>query len=165
MCVVQAVNDLPGQAWVRAHGLGWQVWNVEGRRYVGHGGSMPGFLAGLQVDVETGDGVVDLQQHHQRAVPLAAVTCSPWSASASRSAGPPGTPVAPTPTRSSWSGLWHWGPAVTMIKASGEGGLELGPPGEGAGPGSAEGGRRVLGRARGLLRGGAAVVVRDATAP
>ena len=58
MCVVQAVNDLPGQAWLSGHGLGWQVWNVDGRRYAGHGGSMPGFLAGLQVDVETGDGVV-----------------------------------------------------------------------------------------------------------
>ena len=39
-----------------------------GARFAGHGGSMPGFLAGLQVrPVETGDGVVVLQQHHQRA--------------------------------------------------------------------------------------------------
>ena len=42
-------------------------------------------------------------------------------------------PVAPTPTRLELVGLWHWGPAVTMIKASGEGGLELGVPGEGRG--------------------------------
>ena len=54
------VADNPGQPWTTAHGLGWQVWNVDGTRYAGHGGSMPGFLAGLRVDVETGDGVVIL---------------------------------------------------------------------------------------------------------
>ena len=54
------VNDNPGQPWTTAHGLGWQVWNVDGTRYAGHGGSMPGFLAGLRVDVECGDGVVVL---------------------------------------------------------------------------------------------------------
>ena len=40
------INDNPGQPWTTAHGLGWQVWNVDGTRYAGHGGSMPGFLAG-----------------------------------------------------------------------------------------------------------------------
>ena len=54
------IDDNPGQSWTTAHGLGWQVWNVDGRRYAGHGGSMPGFLAGLRVDVESGDGVVVL---------------------------------------------------------------------------------------------------------
>ncbi|HEX6139079.1 MAG TPA: serine hydrolase domain-containing protein, partial [Candidatus Limnocylindria bacterium] len=52
------VADLPGLPWTGAHGLGWQVWNVDGRRYAGHGGSMPGFLAGLRVDLESGDGAV-----------------------------------------------------------------------------------------------------------
>ena len=42
MLVVQAVYDLPGQAWTAGHGLGFQVWNDAGRRYAGHGGSMPG---------------------------------------------------------------------------------------------------------------------------
>jgi CubicO group peptidase (beta-lactamase class C family) len=54
------INDNPGQPWTGAHGLGWQVWNVEGTRYAGHGGSMPGFLAGLRVEIESGDGVVIL---------------------------------------------------------------------------------------------------------
>ena len=132
MCVVQAVNDLPGQAWVSGHGLGWQVWNVDGRRYAGHGGSMPGFLAGLQVDVETGDGVVifsnttsgpvafgrDLLTLVREREPVVPET---WYAGGS------------DPDAVELVGLWHWGPAVTMIKASGEGGLELGVPGEGRG--------------------------------
>ena len=53
-----AVNDVPGVAWTGAHALGWQTWNVDGRRFAGHGGSMPGFLANLRVDVTSGDGVV-----------------------------------------------------------------------------------------------------------
>ncbi|MCX6405570.1 MAG: serine hydrolase [Propionibacteriales bacterium] len=55
-----AVVDRPGQPWTGAHALGWQVWNEQGRRFVGHGGSMPGFLASLHVDVDSGDGVVVL---------------------------------------------------------------------------------------------------------
>lgn len=55
-----AVSDTPTLPWAAAHALGWQVWNVQGRRYVGHGGSMPGFLATLRVDVASGDGVVFL---------------------------------------------------------------------------------------------------------
>ena len=57
MCLPIAVNDVPGSAWTGAHGLGWQLWNVEGVRYAGHGGSMPGFLAGLRVNTTTGSAV------------------------------------------------------------------------------------------------------------
>ncbi len=48
------VVDDPGQPWVAAHGLGFQVWNVGGARFAGHGGSMPGFLAGLRVRLDAG---------------------------------------------------------------------------------------------------------------
>lgn len=54
------LNDTPGEPWTAAHGLGVQLWNTDGRRYVGHGGSMPGFLAFIRVDIESGDGVVGL---------------------------------------------------------------------------------------------------------
>lgn len=54
------VDDLRGLAWDTAHGLGWQVLNLGGVRTVGHGGSMPGFVAGLWVRQESGDGVVVL---------------------------------------------------------------------------------------------------------
>ena len=55
-----AVADLPGQPWTVAHGLGWQVWNLGGTRYAGHGGSMPGFLCALWVSVEDDVGAVVL---------------------------------------------------------------------------------------------------------
>lgn len=132
MLVVQTVSDLPGQPWTAGHGLGFQVWNDAGRRYAGHGGSMPGFLAGLQVDAETGDGVVvftnttsgplafarDLLTLVREREPLEPET---WYAMGS------------TPEAVDLVGLWHWGPAVTLVRATPEGGLELGVPGQGRG--------------------------------
>ncbi len=41
-----------------AYGLGLQVLRADGHTYVGHGGSMPGFLAGVLVDVEEQAGAV-----------------------------------------------------------------------------------------------------------
>jgi CubicO group peptidase (beta-lactamase class C family) len=161
MLVVQAVSDLPGQAWTAGHGLGFQVWNDAGRRFVGHGGSMPGFLAGLQVDVETGDGVVvfanttnaplafarDLLTLVREREPLEP---EPWYAT--------GT----TPAALELVGLWHWGPTVTLVRATPDGGLELGVPGEGRGSRF-----RVLGDGTwvgldGYYAGEPLVVVRDA---
>ena len=49
--------DSPGWS---AYGLGLQVSRSGSRTYVGHGGSMPGFLAGVTVDVEQGVGAVAL---------------------------------------------------------------------------------------------------------
>ena len=43
-----------------AYGLGLQVLRVDGRTLVGHGGSMPGFLAGVFVDPEQATGAVVL---------------------------------------------------------------------------------------------------------
>ena len=129
---VQTVNDLPGQAWTAGHGLGWQVWNEDGRRYAGHGGSMPGFLAGLQVDVESGDGAVLFSNTTSAALSFARDLLTivreqepalpeTWYAGGS------------DPAAVELVGLWHWGPAVTIVKATGDGGLELGVPGEGRG--------------------------------
>ena len=126
-----AVNDVPGQAWGGAHALGWQVWNVGGRRYVGHGGSMPGFLAALRVDASTGDGVVLL-------------------ANATSGLGPAATdllellrthePRARTPwvRRSAQTrdldlvGDWFWGTYRFTLTLTGAE-LRLGTPGEGRG--------------------------------
>ncbi|MGJ9411954.1 serine hydrolase domain-containing protein [Aeromicrobium sp. CF4.19] len=55
-----ALWDAPTHTSVMAHALGWQVLAVGGRRLVGHGGSMPGFLAQLWIDADSGDGVVVL---------------------------------------------------------------------------------------------------------
>jgi CubicO group peptidase (beta-lactamase class C family) len=43
-----------------AYGLGLQILTVEGRKFVGHGGSVPGFLAGVFVDRDERSGAVTL---------------------------------------------------------------------------------------------------------
>lgn len=129
MCLPVAVNDLPGSAWVGAHGLGWQLWNVDGTRYAGHGGSMPGFLAGLRVDTETGDGCVvfanatsglrptlvqdllDLLRDREPVVP------QPWSADAEQAAA------------LDLVGEWYWGTAGYTLSLGRDGQLVLGAPG------------------------------------
>ena len=118
------VDDRPGQAWTAAHGLGFQVWNRGGQRLVGHGGSMPGFLAGLQVDVETGDGVVlatnttaglgpdlatDLLVTLQEQVPQRP---APWR-------------PASGPLPVDLAGVWYWGPTPVAVHVEADGTLDL----------------------------------------
>ena len=57
---VPAGVDLSGEPW-SAYGLGLQVVRSGERTLVGHGGSMPGFLAGVFVDRAAGDGAVTLR--------------------------------------------------------------------------------------------------------
>jgi CubicO group peptidase (beta-lactamase class C family) len=128
MCLPIVVNDNPGQAWTGAHGLGWQVWNAGGRRFGGHGGSMPGFLAGLRVDLETGDGCVvfanatsgigpisvdllDLLTEHEPLPP------TPWTADAEQATG------------LDLVGDWYWGTTPYTLRLASDGGLVLGEPG------------------------------------
>ncbi|KNX37885.1 serine hydrolase domain-containing protein [Luteipulveratus halotolerans] len=125
MHVPSVVDDTPGRPWTRAYGLGLDVVNRDGVRYIGHGGSMPGFQAAVRVDTRTGDGVAVLtnsttgpggdlvgdlldlvQQHDPR--PAAAWHTDPASADAARLAG-----------------HWHWGPRRYDLRTTPGGGLEL----------------------------------------
>jgi CubicO group peptidase (beta-lactamase class C family) len=127
-----AVNDVVGTAWTGAHGLSWQTWNVDGRRFAGHGGSMPGFVADIRVDVESGDGIVlmtnatsglgkatsellDLFTEKEPAAP------KPWTADASQAAN------------LDLVGPWFWGTYEFRLSLAPEGLLRLGTPGEGRG--------------------------------
>ena len=124
------VVDDPGQPWQAAHGLGFQVWNVEGCRLAGHGGSMPGFLAGLRVELGSGDGLVsfanstsavlgprisDLLEVFREQEPP---PVSPWVADASLDHR----------SRLELVGTWHWGAGVAVATLQGEH-LVLGEPG------------------------------------
>lgn len=127
-----AVNDVPGSPWAGAHALGWQMWNVEGRRLAGHGGSMPGFLAGLRVDLESGDGIVlmtnatsglgtattDLLDLFREREPI---TPAPWHADATQSGS------------LDLVGPWFWGTYGFTLALDADGGLRLGEPGQGRG--------------------------------
>ncbi|MGH8909913.1 MAG: serine hydrolase domain-containing protein [Egibacteraceae bacterium] len=123
------IDDRPDAPWTAAYGLGLQVWNVGGRRSVGHGGSMPGFLAGLRVDVETRDAAVALTNTtaglsaelpgdlleilREREPPaIAPWTPSPASAESLELAGP-----------------WFWGPSPLALRVEAGGWLRLDPLG------------------------------------
>ena len=142
------VVDEPGKPWTGAHGLGWQVWNVAGARSAGHGGSMPGFLAGLRVRLDAGvpeggstggaaggaagDGVVLLTNTTASTVTRSVIddllaglarhepaVVQPWSAT-----GDAGLLEL--------TGTWHWGASTEVARVVGEH-LVLGEPGTGRG--------------------------------
>lgn len=127
-----AVNDVPRLPWGGAHALGWQVWNVEGRRFAGHGGSMPGFLANLRVDLESGDGIVlmtnatsglgtattellEILREQEPVVP------APWHVDSSQAGA------------LDLVGTWFWGTYAFTLSLAADGGLRLGEPGQGRG--------------------------------
>lgn len=127
-----AVNNVAGAAWTGAHGLGWQTWNVDGRRFAGHGGSMPGFVADLRVDIESGDGIV-LMTNATSGLGKATTELlslfvekeptppKPWTADASQAAA------------LDLVGPWFWGTYEFRLSLAPEGQLRLGTPGEGRG--------------------------------
>lgn len=116
-----AVNDQPGLPWVGAHGLGLQLWNVEGARHAGHTGSVPGFTCEVRADLGTGDvvvtlgsattgflgglGLLQLFQERLPALP------DPWTADPSQAA------------TLDLLGTWYWGTTAYQICADVDGGL------------------------------------------
>ncbi|MGL4174515.1 MAG: serine hydrolase domain-containing protein [Dermatophilaceae bacterium] len=132
MCEPHHVADEPGRPWTGAHGLGWQLWNVDGERFAGHGGSMPGFLAGLRVRIAGGDGTVVLTNTTSNTTVgelsdrlfAALDRCEPAPVDAWSASGDPGLLEL--------TGTWHWGPAVSIARVVGEH-LVLGDPGRARG--------------------------------
>lgn len=127
----QVLDDRPGAAWTAAHGLGLQVWNDDGRRSHGHGGSMPGFLAGLRVDSETGDAAITLCNSTSGlsgdlgAQLLGILGPGPVTA---------WVPSTVDPHVLALTGSWFWGPSHLVLRVTPDG-LDL-APGSGTGRGS-----------------------------
>ncbi len=121
------LDDTPGLPWTAAYGLGLQVSNFDGRRYVGHGGSMPGFLASLLIDVESGDGAV-LFTNSTTGLPRALAGELLGDVAELE-------PRAPAPWHVTEAdanlldivGHWYWGPAAFELHATGGSGLRLAP--------------------------------------
>lgn len=125
-----ALEDSPGAPWTRAYGLGCQLWNVDGVRHAGHGGSMPGFQAGLRVNIETGDGCVmfsnatsglgvvntDLMAMLAEREPLVPM---PWSADPDQAGA------------LELTGPWYWGTTAFSMSVRRGGYLVLDEPGAG----------------------------------
>ncbi len=123
-----AVDDTRGP-W-SSYGLGLQVHQVDGRVLVGHGGSMPGFLAGLLVDPAERAGAVvlanstsgmdatvgtDLLRILRDREPYVVDEWEP----------------APAPDDETLAmlGAWFWGPTALLLRLSPNGRLELSPVG------------------------------------
>ncbi len=127
------VEDNPGAAWTGAYGLGLQVWNVDGQRFVGHGGSMPGFLAGLRVDVASGDGVVIMTNSTAGLSRAISADMLATLATTEPIAPPTWHTTKVTPAVVELVGAWFWGPAPFTLRASTDDWLELVPDNGGRG--------------------------------
>ena len=121
-----AVDD--GDAWTTAWGLGLQLVRTDGRRLVGHGGSMPGFLAGLLVEPATGDGAVALADV-TAGVPVARLTQDLLRTMAEQEPALPPLwrPAAVPPELLALTGTWYWGPAPFTLAVEGVDRLRLTP--------------------------------------
>lgn len=120
---VPAGVDSSAAGW-SAYGLGVQVLRVEGRTLVGHGGSMPGFLAGVFVDREEQIGAVSLANATSGVDPLVFGLVADLAAAEPRVVEP-WTPTS-SPVPLDHLGVWFWGPAPYVLRAVGDR-LHLGP--------------------------------------
>ena len=108
-----------------AYGLGVQVLRVEGRTFVGHGGSMPGFLAGVFADRDEGTAAVSLTNTTSGPEPVVFGLLADLRAHEPRIVEP-WTPSSP-PVDLEALGVWYWGPSPTVLRAVDGGMLHLGP--------------------------------------
>jgi hypothetical protein len=121
---VPAGIDSSAPGW-SAYGLGLQVVRLDGQTLVGHGGSMPGFLAGVFVDREEATGAVSLANTTSGLDPLVFGLLDDLRAHEPRVVEPWAPFPAPVPLDR--LGVWYWGPAPHALRATGAGLLHLGP--------------------------------------
>jgi CubicO group peptidase (beta-lactamase class C family) len=121
---VPAGVDPSAPGW-SAYGLGLQVLRVDGRTLTGHGGSMPGFLAGVFVDREEGTGGLMLANTTSGLDPLVPGLLADLRAAEPRIPDP--WQPAPPPVPLECLGVWFWGPAPQVLRAVPGGLLHLGP--------------------------------------
>lgn len=121
----QIIDDPRDAAWRAGYGLGVQVWNLEGRRYVGHGGSMPGFLAIVRIDVASRDAVLVVTNStaflsHELVPDIGDIL-------AAEEPRPPTewAPTAVPPELLDLTGPWYWGPTPLVVRAKADNWLEV----------------------------------------
>jgi CubicO group peptidase (beta-lactamase class C family) len=108
-----------------AYGLGLQTVRVDGHVLVGHGGSMPGFLAGVYVDRAERTGGVMLANATSGLDPLVPGLLADLRAAEPRVVDP--WVPSPPPVPLDLLGIWFWGPAPHVLRAQASGLLHLGP--------------------------------------
>lgn len=122
------VDDTPGAPWTQCHGLGFAVYNIDGVRYAGHGGSMPGFLAGLRVRLDSGDGAIVML--NATSAPQARGLIGSVLSTVAELDPPVIAPWTPSGDAAMLDilGTWHWGPAALTARFV-DGHFVLGEPG------------------------------------
>jgi CubicO group peptidase (beta-lactamase class C family) len=123
MAVPAGVDD-SAAGW-SAYGLGLQVMRVDGRTLIGHGGSMPGFLAGVFVDPDEQIGAVSLANTTSGLDAVVFGLLADVRAAEPRVVEP-WTP-SPSPVALDVLGVWFWGPSPYVLRAVSGGMLHLGP--------------------------------------
>ena len=123
MAVPAGVDD-SAAGW-SAYGLGLQVVRVDGRTLIGHGGSMPGFLAGVFVDRDEQIGAVSLANTTSGLDAVVFGLLADVRAAEPRVVEP-WTP-SPSPVALDVLGVWFWGPSPDVLRAVSGGMLHLGP--------------------------------------
>ena len=117
--------DAASTGW-SAYGLGLQVIRLDGRTLVGHGGSMPGFLAGVFVDPAEQAGAVVLTNATNGLSPTALPglldvlrACEPYVV-------PAWEPLRDVDQESlELTGTWYWGPSSYGLRLAADGLLHL----------------------------------------
>jgi CubicO group peptidase (beta-lactamase class C family) len=109
MCQPVVISDL--ESWTAGHGLGLELYRVGERVYVGHGGSMPGYVAALAVHRPSRAGAVALANAYSfRAGGIGALTRSVLTTVAGEPvpARPWRAPAAPPAHVTTLCGRWWW---------------------------------------------------------
>jgi len=121
----RVVNDVRDKDWQVGYGLGLQVFNFDGVRGFGHGGSMPGFLADLAIE-QDGDAVVDFCNATSGLTDLGDDLLRILSEEEPR---PPEewVPKSSPDGTLELVGAWYWGPHAYVLVAHGDE-LELTAP-------------------------------------
>ena len=121
---LHVADDQPGAPWTAGCGLGLQLWNDGGRLSLGHGGSMPGFVALLRADAATGDAVVAVTNSTTGSGDLP-VRLLAALAEAEPPLPPEWVPHAVPADALELAGPWCWGPAPLALTAGADGLLRL----------------------------------------
>lgn len=119
MQIPALINDDPGTAYTRAYGLGLDIVNSDGQRFVGHGGSMPGHQSSVRIDPETGDGIVQLV-NSTAGLALDTLGMVRTLREHTPHIAPGWTAESPAPEVIDIVGTWFWGPRPHLLTVEGD---------------------------------------------
>ncbi|WP_092602031.1 serine hydrolase domain-containing protein [Actinopolyspora xinjiangensis] len=115
-----------GPQWTRGAGLGLQLARHDGRALVGHGGSMPGFLANVLADPAESTGVVFLANTTSGVSGALATDLLDILAEHEPRIPPEWTPDGEVSAELlELTGLWYWGPVPHLLRVLPDGMLDL----------------------------------------